>query len=92
MNASMKAKIVNIEVERGSSGAYFATSPELKGLQVARMTLAEIQQEIPRAIAVMYAACGVDVVVTPVEDDATDFDHRWVAVPKVIARSALANA
>jgi len=43
------------------------------------MTLEELSREIPRAIAVMYAACGVNVTVSPVEDG--DGDKRWVAVP-----------
>lgn len=92
MNASLKAKLVNIVVERGTSGAYFATSPEIKGLQVAGMTLADVQHKLPLAIAEMYAACGVEVVVTPVEDDGDEIDHTWVAVPTVIAKAALASA
>lgn len=92
MNASLKAKLVNIVVEQGSSGAYFATSPDMKGLQVAAMSLDEMRHEIPRAIAMMYAACGVEVVVTAVEEDDGDIDRQWVAVPAVVAKAALANA
>ena len=90
-NTSMRAKIVHINVERGTSGAYFATSPELKGLMVSKMTIEAVHNDIPRAITELYAACGVDVVVTPVEDD-SEFEHPWVAVPAVVAKAALMTA
>lgn len=47
---------VRVDIERGTSGAYFATSDEMKGLQVAGMTLADVQRSLPGAIAEMRAA------------------------------------
>lgn len=47
---------VVINVVRGKSGAYFATSPDIKGLQVAAMTRGELDQKLPKAIAEMKAA------------------------------------
>ena len=91
MLTAPKAKIVHIEVEQGTSGAYFATSPELKGLQVACMTLEEIQNEIPRAITEMYAAYGLEVIVAPVDNNGHHYDRCWVAVPTSAAKSALAG-
>jgi hypothetical protein len=91
MNAFLKAKIVNVAVERGESGAYFATSPDMKGLQVAAMSLDEMRLEIPRAIKMMYAACGEDVLVTPVEEDDGEIDRQWVAIPAVIAKTSRAS-
>jgi len=80
--SAMKAKIVEIEIERGSSGAYFATSPQLRGLQVACMSTEEVAKEVPRAIQEMYAACGVEVFVSPVEGGIHfGVDSQWVAVP-----------
>jgi len=90
-NKSLRAKIVHINVEHDASGAYFATSPELKGLLVAKMTIEDVYCNIARAITELYAASGVDVVVSPVEDD-SEYEHPWVAVPAAVAKMALTNA
>jgi len=47
---------VVVEIERGTSGGYFATSPQIKGLLVASMTLAGVRDDLPGAIAEMKAA------------------------------------
>lgn len=90
-NKSLRAKIVHIHVEHDASGVYLATSPELKNLLVAKMTKEDVYRDIPRAITELYAACGEEVVVSPVEDD-SEFEHPWVAVPAVVAKQALAHA
>jgi hypothetical protein len=92
-NASLAAKIVRVKFDQGASGAYFATSPDLKGLLVSKMTMNAVQAEIPRAITELYAVCGLSVVVTPVEqNDDDDFEDTWVAVPAAVASIALADA
>jgi hypothetical protein len=89
--ATMKARIVRISCEKGKTGLFYATSPDLKGLLVAEATIDAIQKAIPTAIRDMYAALGVEVVVSPVDEPDHD-DHRtWVALPSAIAREALAK-
>ena len=85
----MKAKIVRIKIEQGDAGLLFATSPEIKGLLVAEETAEALAREIPKAIRDMYAVCGVEVVVSPVEDDEDGDLQPWVAVPAELARAAL---
>lgn len=91
MTDSMKAKVVNISIERGESGAYFATSPELKGLLVSKMTIQDLYRDIPRAIAELYALCGIDVAVTAAEGG-SEYEHPWVAVPESANKIHLVHA
>ncbi|MGA7631274.1 MAG: hypothetical protein WCB11_10930 [Terriglobales bacterium] len=88
-DATMKARIVRIKCEKGKAGLFYATSPDLKGLLVAEATVDALQREIPKAIRDMYAASGVDVLVSPVDEP--DDGQTWVAVPAVIAREAFAK-
>ncbi len=77
-SSKMKARIVRITVERGREGLYYAESPDLAGLLVARRSLEEVRQQIPLAIEAMFAADGMSVAVSEVE---SDDDCSWVAVP-----------
>lgn len=86
---SMKAKMIRIRVEEDPVGLFYATSPDLPGLLVAKPTFGELEADIPRAIAELYAVCGVEVVVSKLEDQDDDF-HPWVAFPANLARRALA--
>ena len=79
-DAQMSAKFVRVQIKEGKSGIFLATSRDLKGLLVAEPTLADMYQAIPEAIRQMYAACGVDVVVTVAENPVDD-DRAWVAIP-----------
>jgi hypothetical protein len=88
-DATMKARIVRIKCEKGKAGLLYATSPDLKGFLVAESTADELQSAIPKAIRDMYAASGVDVVVSPVDEP--DDGRTWVALPAAIARGALAK-
>ena len=90
-NVSMKAQIVRVKIEEGKTGLFYATSSDLKGLLVAEPDLDALDSAIPKAIADLYEACGVKVVVTKVEDDDNDL-HPWVAVPVVIAQKALKDS
>jgi hypothetical protein len=89
MTASTQlAKRVRIRTEITASGLLVATSPDLKGLLVAKNSREELRKAIPQYIADLYAACGVRVLVTPLEDGAED-DQPWVAVPVEVARRAI---
>jgi hypothetical protein len=84
------AKIVRIKIEKGTSGLFFATSPDLKGLHVGKRSLAELETAIPEVIAALYAACDVHVLVSKAEDDDSHGDlSPWVAFPADVARAAL---
>ncbi len=48
--------IATIKIEKGKSGAYFATSPDAPGLQVARMTIEELVVDLPKAISALSEA------------------------------------
>jgi hypothetical protein len=87
--ATMRARIVRINREKGKAGLFYATSPDLNGLLVAEATADALQKAIPKAIRDMYAASGVEVVVSPVDEP--DEGRTWVAFPAAIAREALAK-
>jgi hypothetical protein len=88
----MKAKIVRIEVEEGNTGLFYATSPDLKGLLVAKPTIEALEQAIPLAVADLFAACGVKVIVTRAEKTQGEVSTPWIAFPAELARQALANS
>jgi len=85
-----KARIVRIRCEKGKTGLLYATSPDLRGLLVAEATAEALKQAIPKAIRDMYAATGVEVVVSPVEEP--EDGHTWVAIPAAIVRHWLSEA
>jgi hypothetical protein len=90
MSATMpKAHLVRIRCEKGKAGLLYATSPDLHGLLVAEATVDALHKAIPEAIRDMYAASGIEVVVSPVDE--TDEGRTWVALPAAIAREALAK-
>lgn len=85
-----KTQIVHVRREQGEGGWFYATSPDLKGLLVTEPTLDGLDRAIPEAIRDLYAACGVDVLVTDV-DKHDDSLRAWVAMPAIIAQQALAQ-
>lgn len=87
-NASLRAKIVHVSIEQDKTGLFFATSSQLKGLLVAKHSLDEVRAAIPQAIYELYSVCGVEILVSPAEDD-SDSDETWVAFPKEAARGVL---
>lgn len=64
-----KAKIVNIKVERGDAGLYYATSPQLKELFVSGETEGELYAAVPTLIEALFAAKGMVVSVIEAEPD-----------------------
>lgn len=85
------ARIVRIKIEEGTTGLFYATSPDLKGLLVAEPTIDALEDAIPKAITDMYAANGEKVIVTRARDDDPEF-FPWVAIPEDIARRAIEHA
>ena len=78
-NANMHARVVRIQLEETKSGQFLATSRDLKGLLVAERSVDAVIRAVPQAIAELYAACGVDVVVTRLDHELDD-QKSWVAV------------
>ena len=62
-DALTKARIVRVKWERGRTGLFYATSPDLEDLLVTETTIYSIYKEIPRVIKDLYVACGMDVIV-----------------------------
>jgi hypothetical protein len=75
-----KVKIVRVRIEQGREGLFYATSPDLRGLLVAKPDLESLYQSIPQAIKELYAVCGVEAVVMQAESDTTEY-RPWVAIP-----------
>ena len=53
-------RTIRVEYKEGSTGLIYATSPDLKGLLVAKPTMDELVAAVPEAIADLFAAAGVD--------------------------------
>lgn len=87
-SATMKARIVRIKYEEGKTGLFYAISPDLKGLLVAKTTIDDLRAAIPNAIRALYAACGVNVVVFPAEDSDPEY-YPWAAIPAELAHKVL---
>jgi predicted RNase H-like HicB family nuclease len=83
-STKMKAKIVRVTIEQGREGLFYAESPDLKGLLVARSSIDELRRQIPIAIREMFEVCDTPVVVS--ELDGPDQDS-WVAVPTALMES-----
>jgi len=80
-SAALRARIVRLKYEEGKTGLFYAVSPDLKGLLVAKPTMDALKEAIPGAIRDLYAACGEAVeVVFPAEDRDPEY-YPWVAVP-----------
>ena len=88
---SNRATIVRVKVEEGTTGLFYATSPDLQGLLVAEPTIDALDEAIPQAITNLYAASGHKVVVTKAKNDDPEF-YPWVAIPADVARRAVENA
>lgn len=84
---TLRPKIVKIVIKEGREGLFFATSPDLHGLLVAEPTLQALDEAIPKAIADLYLAKGVRVVVSKADDDTED--QPWIAFPVELAQAAI---
>lgn len=86
----LKARIVEVRIEEGATGLFYATSEALAGLLVAEPTRDALERAIPKAITALYRACGERVVVTRLEDGGGDV-QPWVAFPAEVAQRELAG-
>jgi hypothetical protein len=91
MTKTKLAKLIRVKIEKGDTGLFYATSPELRGLLVAKRTVEEVEADIPRAIGELYAVAGAPVAVIRLEDD-VDGLQPWVASPVEVAKRALDSA
>ena|SRR5437660_2412117 len=78
VSASMTAKTFSVLIEE-KSGLFFGTSPEIKGLFIAKHSIQEVKDAVPSTVQDLFAACNVHVVVSKLED--ADRDASWVTVP-----------
>jgi len=89
-----RAQIINIIIEAGREGLFYARSPELPGLLVAEESLDALSDEIPRVIEGMFHEMGKAVDVYKAErphgSDALG-PPPWVAIPAHIAANAPAE-
>lgn len=85
----MAARVIRLDFHEGNTGLFYATSPDLKGLVLARPSLDELYRAIPGAIQEMYQACGERVVVSRVGPDDVVGPDAWVAFPSAAAQEAL---
>jgi hypothetical protein len=91
MTASrLKAKTFKVRIEdRG--GLFVATSPDIQGMLVVENSLEALRLAIPSEVADLFAACGLDVVVTEIDGGEGD-ERPWVAVSADFARTALSES
>ena len=87
---SERATIVRVKIEEDKVGLFYATSPDLRGLLVAKPDLETLFEAIPQAITDLYAAKGIEVVVTIAKDDDPEF-YPWVAIPAEVARGLVVH-
>lgn len=50
---------MKICIEQDKAGLYYATSPQVPGLLVAKRTLEEVEADLPRAIGEIIALAGL---------------------------------
>ena len=88
-----RAKIISVEVRRGTAGLLHATSPQMRELYVAAGSLDDLRKSILASIEAIFAAHGEAVSVIEaepkdalvgVEAERADagLEMPWVIVPK----------
>jgi len=77
----MKATIIRVEIRETEEGRFYASSPDLWGLNISSSTIEKLNNEIPQVIRMLFAAQGKNVSV--IEADALDEKGKapWIAVP-----------
>lgn len=55
-------KYLRITVQKGKTGIFIATSPDIRGLMVVEHSMQELQKSIPDRIIELYKAQGIDTV------------------------------
>jgi hypothetical protein len=84
---SSLAKVIRVNIEFDQTGLFYATSPDLKGLLVAKSTIKDLETAIPQAITNLYLATGESVVVIPANDmDGERPIKTWVGLPSSVVQ------
>jgi hypothetical protein len=87
-----RAQIVRVTIGKGKAGLFYATSPDLHGLLVAKRTVDALFEAVPDAIAeLVEAASGERVIVLLAARGDDPMVHPFVAVPSDAIRRALAT-
>jgi hypothetical protein len=92
VSATMRSpgtKIVRVHYERADSGFYFASSEDIDGLVLSAKTCEELDDLVPGAITDLYAACGMKVIVSWVDQKPEDHTKSWAAFPAELAKQKL---
>lgn len=88
--STTRAKLLRVKIERGRSGTYFATSPDVPGFEAVSKDLKDLEERlVPKYLADLYRAAGHPVVVTRLEEYDTEDVLSWVAVPLEVLRQGL---
>ena len=88
VSASMRATTFNVHIE-DRNGMLVATSEDIKGMLVVEYSLEALENAIPREVQDLFAACGVQVVVTKLDTSEGDGDRPWVAMSAEVAKRGL---
>jgi predicted RNase H-like HicB family nuclease len=86
--------VINVEIEQGTEGLFYATSPDLKGLFVAAATVDELNVELPKVIKILIEKQTGDrwgVWPASKASEPEHIRHMWAAIPPHIAATALGN-
>jgi predicted RNase H-like HicB family nuclease len=59
---------IPIEIELGSGGLYYGTSPEMKGLLVTGNSIKELMEKVPNAIAEMRAVAAAAAEISALKE------------------------
>lgn len=82
------ATIIRVQIEEGSAGLFYATSPaDLRGLLVAKPDIESLYEAIPEAIADLHEAKhGARPVVLQAVRGEDPMVHPWVVIPALAAQ------
>ena len=84
------AKIVRVKIERGASGAYFASSDDVPGFEAVSQDRKDLEERlVPKYLADLYKAAGQPMMVTRLDEAGDDDVLPWVTVPMDVARRDL---
>jgi hypothetical protein len=84
------ARVIRIKIMKGKTGLFYATSPDLRGLLIAQPTLDALKDEIPLAIAALYQASDMTMLIVRAKSNDTNF-HMWVAMSEDFVRRAIGS-
>lgn len=83
-----KSVIINVTIEEGRAGLFYAQSASLPGLLVAEPDMNALYAALPDAIEEVFAAQGIKMIAFPAHTS-SPAHHIWVAVPQTEAERAV---